>query len=77
VLNKQIVDSGHLLIGIFGSLQRDTLYFTFKSVEDLRRLVTQHLPKIVAELEVGLNELETTSIQQNRCVRRELISRWF
>jgi hypothetical protein len=103
VLNKQIVDSGHLLIGIFGSrlgtpigdaqsgtvaeieqfrksgryvglyfsegdvsqetereqlealgayrrsLQRDTLYFTFKSAEDLRRLVTQHLPKIVAD----------------------------
>ena len=111
VLNKQIVDSGHLLIGIFGSrlgtpigdaqsgtlaeieqfrksgryvglyfsegsvsqetereqlealeayrrsLQRDTLYFTFKSAEDLRRLVTQHLPKIVAEVEAGFERI--------------------
>jgi hypothetical protein len=113
VLNKQIVDSGHLLIGIFGSrigtptgdaqsgtiaeieqfrksgryvglyfsdggvsqeaereqlealeayrrsLQHDTLYFTFKSAEDLRRLVTQHLPKIVAEVEVSLEQIGT------------------
>jgi hypothetical protein len=103
ILNRQIVDSGHLLIGIFGNRlgtptgkaqsgtieeieefrktgryialyfsgapvpsdvdrnqfealeeykrqrQQDTLYSTFNSAEELRRLVTRHLPKIVPE----------------------------
>lgn len=30
-------------------LQQNTLYWTFDTVKDLRRLVTQHLPKIVSE----------------------------
>jgi len=104
ILNKQIVDSGHLLIGIFGNRlgtptgkapsgtieeieefrktdryvalyfsgapiprdadrdqlealeqykkqrQQDTLYSTFNTADELRRLVTQHLPKIVPEV---------------------------
>jgi hypothetical protein len=105
ILNRQIVDSGHVLIAIFGSRlgtptgeamsgtieeierfrrtsryvalyfsdapvpgntdldqfealkryrqerQGDSLYFTYSSAEDLRRLVSQHLPKIVAEVQ--------------------------
>jgi len=104
IINRQIVDSGDLLIGIFGNRlgtptgeaqsgtieeieqfrktgrhvalyfsdaaiprradrdqlealekyqkerQQDTLYWTFDTVDDLRRLVTRHLPKIVAEI---------------------------
>jgi len=104
ILNKQIVDSGHLLIAIFGNRlgtptgkapsgtieeieefrksgryialyfsgapiprdadrdqlhaldqykkqrQQDTLYSTFNTADELRRLVTQHLPKIVPEV---------------------------
>jgi len=104
LINKQIVDSAHLLIGIFGyrlgtptgeaqsgtieeierfrqtgrhvalyfsnapvprnadrnqfdalekyrkDREQDTLYATFETPADLRRLVTQHLPKIVAEI---------------------------
>jgi hypothetical protein len=104
ILNKQIVDSGHLLIGIFGNRlgtptgkarsgtieeieefrktgryvalyfsgaavprdadcnqlealeqykkqrQQDTLYSMFNTADELRRLVTQHLPKIVPEV---------------------------
>lgn len=104
ILNKQIVDSGHLLIGVFGSRlgtptgkaqsgtveeieefrrtgryvalyfsctqvpsgadtnqiealeqykkerQQDTLYSTFATADELRRLVTQHLPKIIPEV---------------------------
>jgi hypothetical protein len=128
VFNKQIVDSAHLLIGLFGnrigtpigeaqsgtiaeieqfrksgryvglyfsegaapeeagreqlealeayrlSLQRDTLYFTFKSAEDLRRLVTQHLPKIVAEVEEGLEQIrsQTRSAKSLRPLRRNV-----
>jgi hypothetical protein len=104
IINRQIVDSGHLLIGIFGNRlgtptgeaqsgtieeierfrktgryvalyfsnapvprnadrnqlealekyrherQQDTLHSTFDTADDLRRLVTQHLPKIVSEV---------------------------
>jgi hypothetical protein len=104
IINRQIVDSGDILIGVFGSRlgtptgvaqsgtieeiekfrrvgkhvalyfsiadipqsadrdqlkalenyqrerQRDTLFGKFRTPEDLRRLVTQHLPKIVAEV---------------------------
>lgn len=104
ILNKQIVDSGHLLIGVFGNRlgtptgearsgtveeieefrktgryvalyfssapvpsdadpnqldaleqykkqrQQDSLYSMFNTADDLRRLVTQHLPKIVPEV---------------------------
>jgi hypothetical protein len=104
ILNKQIVDSSHLLSGIFGhrlgtptgnapsgtieeieefrksgryialyfssapvpkdadpsqleaveqyrkQRSQDTLYSTFSTAEELRRLVTQHLPKIVPEV---------------------------
>jgi hypothetical protein len=108
LLNKQIVESAHFLIAIFGSRlgtptgqaesgtieeieqfratgrhvalyfsnaqiarsvdraqlaaletyqserQRDSLYFTYASAEELRRLVTQHLPKIVAEVDEAI-----------------------
>ena len=108
ILNKQIVESGDILIGIFGyklgtptgtaqsgtieeieefrkagkyvalyfskadvprtadrdqlkaledyqrERQKDTLYGTFGTAEELRLLVTQHLPKIVAEVSAGL-----------------------
>lgn len=111
ILNKQIVDSGDILIGIFGyklgtptgkaqsgtieeieefrkagkyvalyfskadvprtadleqlkaladyqrERQKDTLYGTFQSTEELRRLVTQHLPKIVAEVSQSIEDL--------------------
>jgi hypothetical protein len=111
ILNKQIVDSGDILIGIFGyklgtptgkaqsgtieeieefrkagkyvalyfstadvprtadrqqlkaleayqhERQKDTLYGTFQSTEELRRLVTQHLPKIVAEVSRSIEDL--------------------
>lgn len=104
IINRQIVDSGDILIGIFGyrlgtptgvaqsgtieeiekfrkagkhvalyfsiadvprsadrdqlkaledyqrERQRDTLFGQFRTPEDVRRLVTQHLPKIVAEV---------------------------
>lgn len=104
ILNKQIVDSGHLLIGVFGNRlgtptgkaqsgtveeieefrrtgryvalyfscapvpanadpnqlsaleqyksqrQQDTLYSTFATADELRRLVMQHLPKIIPEV---------------------------
>jgi len=104
ILNKQIVDSGHLLIGIFGNRlgtptgkapsgtieeieefrktgryvalyfssapiprdadrdqldaleqyrkqrQQDTLYSTFNTPDELRRLVTQHLPRVVRDV---------------------------
>ncbi|MFZ0333459.1 MAG: hypothetical protein WBL66_17545 [Candidatus Acidiferrales bacterium] len=104
IINRQIVDSAHLLVGIFGNRlgtptgeaqsgtieeierfrktgrhvalyfsnapvprnadrnqlealekyqkerQQDTLYYTFDTSEDLRRLVTQHLPNIVSEV---------------------------
>jgi hypothetical protein len=109
LINKQIVDSAHLLIGIFGyrlgtptgeaqsgtieeierfrqtgrhvalyfsnapvprnadrnqfdalekyrrEREQDTLYATFDTPVDLRRLVTQHLPKIVSEICERLN----------------------
>jgi hypothetical protein len=108
ILNKQIVESGDILIGIFGyklgtptgtaqsgtieeieefrkdgkyvalyfskadvprsadrdqlkaledyqrERQKDTLYGTFGTAEELRLLVTQHLPKIVADVSAGL-----------------------
>jgi hypothetical protein len=108
IINRQIVDSGHLLIGIFGNRlgtptgeaqsgtieeierfrktgrhvalyfsnapvprsadrnqlealekyqkerQQDTLYSTFDTADDLRRLVTQHLPKIVSDVYQGV-----------------------
>lgn len=108
LLNKQIVDTGHILIGIFGNRigtptgeaqsgtieeierfrktgryvalyfsnapvprnadreqlatleeyqkerQKDTLYAVFSSPDELHRLVTQHLPKIVSEVYEGL-----------------------
>jgi len=108
ILNKQIVESGDILIGIFGyklgtptgtaqsgtieeieefrragkyvalyfskadvprsadrdqlkaledyqrERQTDTLYGTFGTAEELRLLVTQHLPKIIAEVSAGL-----------------------
>jgi hypothetical protein len=108
ILNKQIVESAHFLIGIFGnrlgtptgeapsgtieeieeirksgrhvalyfsnapvprdadraqldaleeyrrSLQQRGLYSTFASVEELRRLVTLHLPKIVDEVRANM-----------------------
>jgi hypothetical protein len=108
ILNKQIVESGDILIGIFGyklgtptgtaqsgtieeieefrkagkyvalyfskadvprsadrdqlkaledyqrERQNDTLYGTFGTAEELRLLVTQHLPKIVADVSAGL-----------------------
>jgi hypothetical protein len=104
IINRQIVDSGHLLIGIFGNRlgtptgeaqsgtieeierfrnngryvalyfsnapvprnadrnqlealekyqeqrQQDTLYSTFDTPDELRRLVTKHLPKIVSDV---------------------------
>ncbi|MGC1659021.1 MAG: DUF4062 domain-containing protein [Candidatus Acidiferrales bacterium] len=104
IINRQIVDQGDFLIGIFGNRlgtptgaaqsgtieeieqfrkagkhvalyfstadvprnadrdqlkaledyqrerQKDTLYATFRTGEELRRLVTQHLPKIVSEV---------------------------
>jgi hypothetical protein len=107
ILNKQIVESGDILIGIFGyklgtptgtaqsgtieeieefrkagkyvalyfskadvprsadrdqlkaledyqrERQKDTLYGTFGTAEELRLLVTQHLPKIVADVSAG------------------------
>lgn len=110
ILNKQIVDSGHILIGIFGNRlgtptgkaqsgtieeieefrktgryvalyfsgapaskgadrdqldsleeykkqrQQDTLYSTFNAADELRRLVTQHLPKIVPEVYKRIRE---------------------
>ena len=111
ILNKQIVESGDILIGIFGyklgtptgkaqsgtieeieefrkaskyvalyfstgdvprsadrdqlkaledyqrERQKDTLYGTFQSTEELRRLVTRHLPKIVADVSQGIEDL--------------------
>jgi hypothetical protein len=119
ILNKQIVESGDILIGIFGyklgtptgkaqsgtieeieefrkagkyvalyfskadvprsadrdqlkaledyqrDRQKDTLYGTFQSTEELRRLVTQHLPKIVAEVSRSIEDLtpRTSSTQ--------------
>jgi hypothetical protein len=111
ILNKQIVESGDVLIGIFGyklgtptgkaqsgtieeieefrkagkyvalyfstgdvprradrdqlkaledyqrERQKDTLYATFQSTAELRQLVTQHLPKIVAQVSRGLEDL--------------------
>jgi hypothetical protein len=110
ILNKQIVESGDILIGIFGytlgtpsgtalsgtieeieefrkagkhvalyfstadvprtadrdqlkaledfrrERRNDTLYGTFGTPEELRLLVTQHLPKIVAEVSAGLED---------------------
>jgi len=45
--------------------QKDTLYGTFGTAEELRLLVTQHLPKIVAEVSAGLEDQgpETSSAQ--------------
>ncbi len=117
LLNKQIVESAHFLIAIFGSRlgtptgeadsgtieeieqfrstsrhvalyfssapiprtadraqlaaleryqserQRDSLYFTYESAEHLRRLVTQHLPKIVAEVEEVMRTGSTMSTE--------------
>jgi hypothetical protein len=117
ILNKQIVDSGHLLIGIFGNRlgtptgkarsgtieeieefrktgryvalyfsgapiprdadrdqldaleqykkqrQQDTLYSTFNTAEELRRLVTQHLPKIVPKVYQRVRVRPATPIQ--------------
>jgi len=111
ILNKQIVESGDILIGIFGyklgtptgkaqsgtieeieefrkagkyvalyfskadvprtadreqlkaledyqhERQKDTLYGTFQNAEELRRLVTRHLPKIVAEVSRSIEDL--------------------
>jgi len=108
IVNKQIVDRGDLLVGIFGyrlgtptgeaqsgtieeierfrrtgkhvalyfstadvprdidrdqlkalevyqrERQADTLYFPFRSPEDLRKLLTQHLPKFVQEVHAKL-----------------------
>lgn len=108
ILNKQIVDSGDIMIGIFGRTlgtptgaaqsgtieeieefrkagkyvalyfskadvprnadrdqlkaledykrerQKDTLYGTFGTAEELRLLLTQHLPKIVDDVSAGL-----------------------
>jgi len=113
IINKQIVESGDILVGIFGyklgtptgiaqsgtieeieefrkagkyvalyfstadvprsadydqlkaldiykrERQKDTLYSTFRTTEDLRRLVVQHLPKIVAEVSGNPNELKS------------------
>lgn len=110
LLNKQIVDMGHILIGIFGNRvgtptgeaqsgtieeierfrktgryvalyfsnapvprnadrdqlaalekyqkerQTDTLYAVFGSPDELHRLVTQHLPKIVLDVYEGLQD---------------------
>jgi hypothetical protein len=39
------------------SLKQQGLYFTFDSVEELRRLVTQHLPKIVDEVSTRIGDL--------------------
>jgi hypothetical protein len=123
ILNKQIVESGNILIGIFGhklgtptgkaqsgtieeieefrkagkyvalyfstgnvprsadrdqlkaledyqrERKKDTLYGTFQSTEELRRLVTRHLPKIVAEVsQGGIEDLtpRTASTQSSR-----------
>ena len=44
------------LEGYQRALQQQGLYFTFGSVEELRRLITQHLPKIVAEVSTGLRD---------------------
>lgn len=119
ILNKQIVESGDILIGIFGNKlgtptgkaqsgtieeieefrkvgkyvalyfstgdvprtvdreqlkaledyqrerQKDTLYGTFQSTEELRRLVVQHLPKIVGEVSRSVGDLtpRTSSTQ--------------
>lgn len=37
-----------------GERKKDTLYATFKASDELQRLVTQHLPKIVAEVHEGI-----------------------
>lgn len=42
------------LEGYRRSLQQQGLYFSFASVEELRRLVTQHLPKIVDEVRLTM-----------------------
>jgi hypothetical protein len=129
ILNKQIVKSGHFLIGIFGnrmgtptgeassgtieeieefrktgrhvalyfsnapiprnvnrvqlnaledyqrSLQQQGLYFTFGSVEELRRLVTQHLPKIVTEVRVGFRDDATDSSRRPPSVAQQPVKR--
>jgi hypothetical protein len=127
ILNKQIVDSAHLLIGIFGSRlgtptgeaqsgtieeieqfrktgryvalyfsnaprprnadrnqlealeryqkerQQDTLYSRFDTADDLRRLVTQHLPKIVSEVYEALRNAKpkTTGNDRDRSSSRD------
>jgi hypothetical protein len=119
LLNRQIVDSAHFLIGIFGSRlgtptgeaesgtieeieqfrrtgrhvalyfsnapvartadrvqlealekyqserQRDSLYFTYGNAEDLRRLVTQHLPKIITGIEEAMGKVSVAVVQDN------------
>ena len=116
ILNKQIVQSAHFLIGIFGtrlgtptgvapsgtieeieeirksgkhvalyfsnapiprnvdraqldaleayqrSLQGQGVYFPYGSAEELRRLVINHLPKIVSEVQANLNNGSFTAI---------------
>jgi hypothetical protein len=119
IINRQIVDRGDLLIGIFGcrvgtptwtaqsgtieeierfrksgkyvalyfstanvprdidreqlkaledyqrDRKRDTLYFPFRTVEELRGLLTRHLPKIVQEVHSKLrHEGELTELKQ-------------
>jgi hypothetical protein len=120
ILNKQIVQSAHFLIGIFGtrlgtptgvapsgtieeieeirksgkhvalyfsnapiprnvdraqldaleayqrSLQGQGVYFSYGSVEELRRLVINHLPKIVSEVQANLNNgsFTATAVKQ-------------
>lgn len=113
ILNRQLVDSAHLLIGVFGNRvgtptgeaqsgtieeierfrkngryvalyfsnapvprnadrnqlealekyqkerQQDTLYSTFDTTDELRRLVTQHLPKIVSQYQGVLGEADS------------------
>jgi hypothetical protein len=126
IINKQIVDSGDILIGVFGyrlgtptgvaqsgtieeierfrnagkyvalyfsnadiprsadreqlqaldeyrlEREKDTLYGIFRTDEELRRLVTRHLPKIVAVVSAGVEGSESiTSPEQAPCSNGE------
>lgn len=45
------------------SLQEKGVYFQFASIDDLRRLVTNHLPKIVREVQAGLANGNRPTVQ--------------
>ena len=52
------------------SLQGQGLYFQFGSVEELRRLLTNHLPKIVREVQANLQNGKLTTAQQQTAAQR-------